>query len=908
MKTLPARLAVLALLLLAPPLAGAREAPGEAAAVHVLENGLKVILQEDHRLPLVAVSVFYRVGSAHEPAGRSGFAHLFEHLMFTGTERTPDGAFDEILEASGAWSNASTAEDYTEYHQVGPSHLLPTMLWLDADRMEGLGGAVTQEKLDLQRDVVRNERRESYDDAPYGPSEIVLYERLFPRGHPYHEHVIGSHEDLQKATLADVQDFFSRYYVPNHASLAIVGDFESARTLELVTHLFGSIPPGEALPPGPPAPPSILSPLRVDLEDDVRLPRLTYAWHTPAFYAEGDADLDLIAAILTDGKSSRLWRRLVHDEAIATEVAAWQESRRYGSVFRLDVQAASVEDLDRVDAVVREELQRLRTEAVPGPELDRARAGYLHDEVSARQGLVERAELLNLYATYLGDPNRLAWDLARFGRVTPASVARTATRYLDPGQSLRMRVLPRATSSPRDARPPDLPARAFVPPTPEVVRLDNGLEVWLLRTPTLPLLAARLVLPGGTQGSGGATAGLPALAARMLTEGAGERDAFAYARALADLGTRVGVYYGRSSITLDVDVLLPHADEALGLLADAVVRPRFDADSFDDLRGRHVSWVRMALDEPDRIARELAPRALLADVAPAYGASVEGAPSSVEATELDTVRGYARERFGPQGAYLLLAGDLDLPTARRLAEKHFGAWKGATKVAPGPELQSPPAGEHRVRRLLLVDRPDAEQTQVRLVLPAPSWESPERVPVSVVASVLGGAFTSRLMQVLREQHGYTYGSYARYVPLRGVGYLEVDAAVETSITGVAVDALLGVVEGLAQGDITEAEARKAVATLSAERVTAMQRLGGMLDQLEPFAVFGTGPEGLATDVAHLAREETVDPERLNALARRWIRPGEGVLVLVGDRQRIAEQLEGLDLPPPEVRTAEQALE
>ncbi len=899
--------------LLAGPTApvAAKGEPRAPATVHVLENGLKLILEEDHRLPLVAVSVFYRVGSAHEPAGRSGFAHLFEHLMFTGTERVPDGGFDEILEASGAWSNASTAEDYTEYHEVGPAHLLPTMLWLEADRMEALGGAVTQEKLDVQRDVVRNERREGYDNAPYGKAEIVLFERLYPRGHPYHEHVIGSHEDLQKASLEDVQSFFARTYVPSNASIAIVGDFDAEPTIALVERLFGSLPRGEALPAGPPRPATLERAVRVSLPDDVRLPRITYAWHTPAFYAEGDADLDLLAAVLADGKSSRLWWRLVHEEAIATEVVAWQESRRYGSIFRLDVQVADIEHLDRVEEVVREELQTMRTTEVSGEEVDRARAGYLHDELSMRQGLVERAELLNLYDTYLGDPNRLTWDLDRYRRVNPATL-RNAARLLDPARGLTMVVRPRSAVSTRATRPADEVPRTFVAPTPETFRLANGLAVWLLRRDTVPLVAARLVFPGGTRGSGGESSGLPAIAARMLTEGAGERTAFEYARALADLGTRVGVHYGRADITLNMQVLGVHIDPALGLLAEAVARPRFDEASYEDLRGRHASWVRMALDEPDRLARELGPRAWLTDVAPAYGAAIEGAPSAILATPREAARAYADEHFGPDGAYLLLAGDLGLDEAKRLVTKHFGAWRGTARSAGTPPRADARAARldraHRVRKVIVVDRPEAEQTQVRFVLPAPAWEDADRVPASVVASVLGGAFTSRLMQVLREEHGYTYGSYARYVPLAGVGYLDLDAAVETSVTGQALDALLDVVEGIGAGDVTDAEAKKAVATLLAERVTAMQTLGGMLDELEHAAVFGGDPDGLAKEVAALERPTTANGDRLNAVARRWIRPREGVIVLVGDRRSIEGQLEGLGLPSPLFLTAEEALE
>ena len=346
----------------------------------------------------------------------------------------------------------------------------------------------------------------------------MLYERLFPEGHPYHEHVIGSHEDLKRATLDDVKAFFTRYYVPNHASLAIVGDFDPAATLALVERLYGSIPPGE--PRGLAAAPLALPQRRAASSS-----KTTYAWRGSRLPGPRRRSMPMEMPTWTwsrrswsDGRNSRLWRRLVHDEALATDVGAWQESRRFGSVFRIDVQAAEGVALDRVETVLHEELDRLRSEAPTAADMARARAGLLKDAVAESQELQARAERLNHYVTYLGDPDRLAWDLGRYRKATAEGVRAAAARFLGAKQSLTLRVVPEDVR-PRDTRPADAEPRAFRPAAPEVFTLANGLHVWLMRRAGVPLLAARLVMPGGTRGSAVERAGLPAVAARMLTEG-----------------------------------------------------------------------------------------------------------------------------------------------------------------------------------------------------------------------------------------------------------------------------------------------------------------------------------------------------------------------------------------------------
>ena len=408
-----------------------------------LDNGLTVILHPDHALPQVVVSVWVQVGSKDEVEGRSGFAHLFEHLMFMGTTRLPGAGFDQRMEASGGWNNAWTSTDATNYYDVGPSNLVETFLWMEADRMDGLAGAMTQEKLDLQRDVVRNERRQSVEDEPYGEVWTTLPEALFPAGHPYAHSVIGSHEDLEAATVEDVLQFFHSFYLPNNASLVIAGDFDPEAIKPVLARTFGAVATGPAPAHAVAEPVDLPVVPLTELTDQVQVPLTVMAWNTPAALTDVDAHLDLVAAILGDGRSSRLYHRLIHSEGSALEVDASQASRMLGSMFMIDAKPAPGHDVAELEAAVAEDLERL---AILGPtpaELERVKNQIELSFVLQLEPLRARASALNRYYALTGDPGFLSADLDRYRRATAADV-QAAAALLTPERRAIIRVRPAA--------------------------------------------------------------------------------------------------------------------------------------------------------------------------------------------------------------------------------------------------------------------------------------------------------------------------------------------------------------------------------------------------------------------------------------------------------------------------------
>ncbi len=398
---------------------------------YTLPNGLEVILHEDHSTPIVSVNTWYHVGSADEKPGRTGFAHLFEHLMFMGSQHVPNGVFDKELEAAGGDNNASTAEDRTNYYEDIPANALPLALWLDSDRMGFLLPTMDKEKVDLQRDVVKNERRESVDNSPYGISDELILAGLYPKGHPYSWSVIGSMADLSGASVDDVKNFFRTYYAPNNATLSIAGDFDPVKTKQLIREYFGNIPRGPALPARPNVAPVVLArDTFLVAEDRVQLPRAFYEWPTPKEFSRDDAPLDILASILASDKNSRLYKRLVYDMQVVQTIRASQQSSRLASKFEIDVTPKPGQSLAAIDKIINEEITRLMSEPATDRELARAKNSYRSSFLNRIASVHGKADLLNEYNYLVGTPDYVQRDAARYDVVTRADVQRVARTYL----------------------------------------------------------------------------------------------------------------------------------------------------------------------------------------------------------------------------------------------------------------------------------------------------------------------------------------------------------------------------------------------------------------------------------------------------------------------------------------------
>lgn len=433
------RLSIL-LVFLASPVAG--QDVSLPHTMFTLPNGLQVIVHEDHSAPIAAVNVWYHVGSGYEQPGRTGFAHLFEHVMFEGSANVPRGEFDRLLEAAGGSNNGSTTPDRTNYYETIPSNAVELALWLEADRMGRLLETMTQQKLDLQREVVKNERRQRYENQPYGTFFEVVFDALYPDGHPYSWPTIGSMEDLSAASLEDVESFFRRYYIPNNAVLVVAGDVDTEEVRRHAERFFGEIPAGAPVEKPDIAVPEIPETQYLTLEDRVTLPQLNIAWRAQPFFAEDDDALDALAQILGDGKNSRLFRRLIYDDQIAQDVVAFNNSQLLSGDFFIRVTGREGLELGQLEEATMEEIARIAETPPTDEELERVINGIETTFVSSLERALGKADQLNLYYYYTGDPDYSAEDLARYRSLTPSDIQAAARTYLEGQNRIVISIVP----------------------------------------------------------------------------------------------------------------------------------------------------------------------------------------------------------------------------------------------------------------------------------------------------------------------------------------------------------------------------------------------------------------------------------------------------------------------------------
>ena len=877
-------------------LAGVSMAQNLSIERYVLPNGLTVILHEDHTLPIAAVNIWYRVGSKDEVAGRSGFAHLFEHLMFMGTERVPQGQFDQIMEAGGGSNNATTSQDRTNYFESGPAEMLPTLLWLEADRMEDLGRTMTQEKLDLQREVVRNERRQSYENRPYASGTLELPAMLYAPGHPYAHSVIGSHEDLEAASVEDVKDFFATHYIPCNAVLVIAGDFDPVKVRTLVAQLFGTLPAGRKHA----APPTATTPLldrivRRTVEDKVPAVRVTLCFHSPAQFAPGDADLDLLASILSDGAASRMDKALVQEQRIAQRVSCFQSSGLLSSLFYVSATGMPGVSAAKLEAALDAVLLQTLESGITAEELQRTVNKHEAGFAASMQDLLSRADLLNQYESAFGNPDGFTRDLARYRDATQASVGAAARNCLQLGQRAVLNVLPKgqisaAERTPRDERPATSAANEWTPPEPQVFKV-GGMEVWLLEKHQAPLVSLLLSCDYGAADEAPTRAGCSALTTALMQEGAGDRNAAAFAGAVDMLGGKVGIAAGRLRTGAHLNGLSRNFAPTLELFADMLLRPKLDASEFDRLKATQLAGIEQRAQDPDSVAALVAARTLAEDRG-RRSDPVAGYTVTVQSLTYAMVRENHTallQRLG--GARLAVAGDIDRATLEAALTKVFGHLVTPTSAV---KRESPPP-PFTATKLIIVDRPDAPQTVVRFQRDAHALGAGDDAALGLANTIFGGSFTSRLSQNLREKNGYTYGAGSRVIQDVNEGFFVASSNVRTDVTGPALREFLSEFARLAAKDINADELSKAKAAERFELVKAFEEVGSAAGVLTTPLIAGLGTGYLRQSARASA---AANANAVNVVASNEIAGTHGVLILVGDASKILPQLQGLGLPDP----------
>lgn len=853
---------------------------------YTLANGLKVILHVDKTLPVATINTWFYVGSKDEAERRSGFAHLFEHLMFMGTKRVPNGQFDSIMETAGGYNNASTGTDRTNYFSYGPSNLLPTLLWLDADRLEDLAKEMTLKKLDLQREVVKNERRQNTENTPYGKAYEAIYGLLFPKGHPYSTSVIGSHEDLTAATVEDVQGFFNTFYVPNNASLVVAGDFDPKVIKPQIEKLFGSLPRKDDVPR------KIVQPFKFEgrtltMVDEVAQSKSIFAWHSPAYASEGNLELRLAADVLGGGAASRLYRTVVLEKGLATDVTASQDNELHGSVMYIEATLAPGKSQVEMEKAVKSVVDQLAATGPTKAEIRRVAASTEASVAKRLQNLDTRADLLNEFEFYYREPDSFQRIIDRLNGMTPQAVAK-ALRSVVSKPNLTLRVIPKTEAqktNPRDTRPELGPEKSFSTPKPTVIQ---NVSFW--QRASVPMTEVKVVLPFGIENDPAGKEGLVNFTAELISQGGNKLDSVQFAEKIEAIG---GSITGGSSFretTFSLSVPTSQFDVAAKLFGSIFGTPTLSKLDFEQAKAGAIATIEDADKNPNAIASKVSKLNF-------FGAgSVFGRSSttkSVGSFTMDDVRKMAVKLLAQKAQLLVASGapykNLSSTIDSQIRRVLKGTQSSSLKIANQTVNQK--------ARLLIVDRPKSVQTVIQGYFPALTTSNADLLALKLGGIVLGGSFTSRLNANLREDKGYTYGAGSSVNDDPTFGFVTVSSQVRTDVTGASMKEFLKELKRIEDQDITEEEAGKARKIFRTKAIDGFVSLDSILaSQLE------VSSKGLTLTFIdqELKKSAGMKAKDLNSISKQYLSVGKCLWVLVGDKDEILKQIEGLGLPAPEI--------
>jgi zinc protease len=870
----------------------AQDVPKIEFEKYTLPNGLQVILHVDRKLPMVHVNSWYHVGSKNEKVGRTGFAHLFEHMMFEGSKDANDKYFKFIGQAGAnlfeGGVNGTTSTDRTNYFATVPSANLEYTLWIESDRLATLTDVLTKAKLDTERDIVKNERRQGLENQPYGRAFTLLYQNLYPSGHPYSHDVIGSHEDLTAASVDDVTEFFKTYYTPNNLSLAITGDFEIAEAKRLIEKYYGPIPPGPALDRPRHWVPALEGAKVIEVNDRVPQERTYIAWPTPAVFDAGDGALDLVSMILSSGLSSRLTQALVYDQKLCTNVNSFQNSEEISGFFAIIATARPGVSLAQVEQVIGDQISRLAREGPSAEELTRAKTKWEFGFISGLErigGFGGQADLLNQYNTYFGDPNLFAKDLERHRNVTGAEIQQTVAHWLDTPNRVTVRFHPEASKRPEvssldRSKPPALGAdRPFRAPEVKTAKLENGLQIFVVERRDLPKVDVTLATRAGSGHDPQGKGGLASLTSLVMRRGTKTKKAIEIDASLGDLGTAMTGGATRETAFEGVEVLRRNLPAALAILADVALNSTFPDQEVDNEKKKRLDAIAQSMNNPNAIANLLAP-ALAYGLNHPYGRPGQGSASTVAKLTAEDMARFHADYWKPGSSALIFAGDITLADAVTLARQNFGAWSGGA----APDFAVPPPQPVGPGKVFMVNRPDAAQTVVYEILPGPPRSESDYYALSLGDTVWGGSASARLGSNIREEKGYSYGVFSSTTPHVKYGTWTASGGVQTNKTKEAVVEFqkeLKFIAGekpVSEKELTEARNQRVRGY--AQKFESLDRVAGQVQELWtlglPMTELQTEPDQL----------QKVSREAVNAAAEKYATPSKSTLLLVGDLAKI----------------------
>ncbi|MFQ6673150.1 MAG: M16 family metallopeptidase [Fidelibacterota bacterium] len=863
---------------------------------YVLDNGLTLIVHEDHKAPIVAVNVWYHVGSKNEKPGRTGFAHLFEHLMFNGSEDFNEDYFGPLEKVGATDLNGTTNEDRTNYFQNVPSNAIDLVLWMESDRMGHLLGAIDQDKLDEQRGVVQNEKRQ-YENQPYSKSYELITENTFPKGHPYSWSVIGSMEDLDAASLEDVHQWFQTYYGAANAVIAIAGDIDPETARAKVETYFGDIPSGPPVARQEVWIAKMKGTHRQVAQDRVPLPRIYKVWNIPQWSSKDATYLNLVSDVLAAGKNSRLYKRLVYEDQIASSVSSYVDLREIAGQFTIVATAQQGVDLKEVEAAIDEELSNLLKKGPVRKELERVkthyRAGFIRG-VERIGGFGGKSDILARNEVYGGSPDFYKTTLARIQEATPRDLKSAANRWLSDGvYILEIHPFPQFSVKDQGVDRSRLPDTGTFPKLefPEIQKatLSNGLKIMLAERHDIPVVNLMLVIDGGYAADQFGLAGTASMAMSMLDEGTKSRSSLKISEELDMLGARLSAGSSLDVCTVSLSALKENLDASLEIYADVILNPVFPEKDLQRLKKQRLARIKQEKSAPVSMALRVLP-GLLYGEGHAYSNPLTGSGTEVSTDSMarkDLIE-FHDTWFQPGNSSIVVVGDVLLNEVVERLERLFAGWETAREV---PRKNIDEVALPARAKVYFIDKPGAIQSFIMAGLLGPPTNNPDEIAIETMNSILGGTFTSRINMNLREDKHWAYGARSFFWDARGQRMFVAYAPVQTDKTKESMAEISKELRDiLGRRPASEEELTKAKKSQTLRLPGRFETMGAVSRAIKKMVEFGipedyyeTYPDivlGLGTDDVSDAAKKVVHPDRL-------------IWLIVGDRSKVEKGIRDL---------------
>jgi len=864
---------------------------------HTLQNGLEIITHVDKTVPSVAVNVWYHVGSKNEVPGKTGFAHLFEHVMFEGSQNHDKDYFGPLQEI-GAMVNGSTTNDRTNYWENLPSNYLELALWLESDRMGFLLEALDQDRFDLQREVVKNERRQSYENRPYGMAYLKLQELLFPPPHPYNWPTIGSQEDLDRAGIEDVKEFFRNFYHPSNASISVVGDIDPDSIFELVDKYFGNLLPGPTINRFRKMDSALKGQTWVTLEDSVHLPRLYLAWPTTPEFTQEQAALDVLSVIMADGRSSRLERNLVYEKQLARDIRAYHHGQEISGEFHIIATANPGQTTEEIYKEIRESLDEISHTPPSDEEMERAHnriSSYHIRQLEKIGGFGGKADQLNHFNVMAGNPGLIETDVERYIKVSARDVSTAAKLLNNNFVGLTVNPLKDTNPSSRQVDRTNIP-KATVPttfsaPQPKDILLENGTRLLVIQRSQLPLTTVGLFFDTGSAEDLKGKPGLSQFATDMLSEGTHSRSSSQIADEMEFLGSQVTKDVSREHTFIAVSGISDNTNQELNILSDMILNPNFPEAEMERIRKEKLSDLRSIQDSADATA-SVAVRSILLGPTTPYGHTISGNEISVSAMKTNDLQKHYQKTLLPSKKTFIVVGNISPDLAAELITEKFGTLANHQKPKEHQFASESPAGKGPI--IYLVDRPGSAQSILRAGHISIPREHQDYHSLAFVNYILGGDYSSRLNMNLRQDKGYSYGFHSSIEWMKPLSILVARGSVQTDVTKESVfETLKELTEIVELNPIGLEEFRKAKEGLLKSVPSQFESNQQITNQLLNMAAFDLPLDYFETNIEKISNL-TLDDVRESAM--KHISPTEIKMIVVGDRDKIQKKLEELGYP------------